>query len=101
MIATKDNLSRNHLNTDRFTVYLPEDCPTLKADVVVANILAGPLVELASTLTSHVKLNGKICLSGILKQQANDVMAAYSGIIDFDPIEEKDGWVRISGTKIA
>jgi len=45
LIATKDNLSRNHLNNHLFTVHLPADCPTLEVDLVLANILAGPLVD--------------------------------------------------------
>lgn len=100
LIATHDNLARNHLPKERFTVHLPQDCPSTQADIVIANILAGPLVELAETLLSHLKPGGKLCLSGILQSQAETIMAAYTHAIHFDPVAEKDGWVRLSGNKL-
>ena len=99
IIASQDNLQRNHLAADRFTIHLPEHCPNQTADIMVANILAGPLAELAYTLLALIKPQGRICLSGILNHQAQAVMDAYSHAIDFDPVEQKQGWVRLSGCK--
>lgn len=99
LLATQDNLQRNHLDKDRFTVHLPENCPSDPADIMLANILAGPLVELADTLIALIKPQGKICLSGILSQQAPVVMETYSDRIEFDPIAQKDEWVRLTGYK--
>lgn len=99
LIATQDNLQRNHLTADKFTVHLPQDCPKAPVDIMLANILAGPLVELADTLIALIKPQGKICLSGILAQQAQAVMDAYSDRIAFDPVATKDEWVRLSGRK--
>lgn len=97
--ASRDNASRNGIDPARFPVYLPTDMPQQPADVVVANILAGPLVSLAPQITALVKGGGRLALSGILAEQAEEVRAAYAGAFDLDPTAVKDGWVRISGVK--
>ncbi|MBQ1557209.1 MAG: 50S ribosomal protein L11 methyltransferase, partial [Pseudomonas sp.] len=68
--ASRDNASRNSIDPARFPVYLPADLPQQPADVVVANILAGPLVSLAPQITALVKSGGRLALSGILAEQA-------------------------------
>lgn len=97
--ASRDNASRNGIDPARFPVYLPADLPQQPADVVVANILAGPLVSLAPQITALVKDGGRLALSGILAEQAEEVRAAYASAFDLDPTAIKDGWVRISGVK--
>ncbi|VXC51705.1 methylase for 50S ribosomal subunit protein L11 [Pseudomonas sp. 8AS] len=97
--ASRDNASRNGIEPARFPVYLPADLPQQQADVVVANILAGPLVTLAPQITSLVKSGGRLALSGILAEQADEVRAAYQDAFNLDPTASKDGWVRISGVK--
>lgn len=97
--ASRDNAERNGIAPERFTLYLPEQLPQEPADVVVANILAGPLVSLAQQITALVKPGGWLALSCILAEQADEVRAAYSGAFDLDPTADKDGWVRISGVR--
>ena len=97
--ASRDNAERNGIAAERFPLYLPADLPAEQADVVVANILAGPLVALAPQIISLVKPGGRLALSGILAEQAEEVRAAYSADFDLDPTTEKDGWVRISGAR--
>ncbi|MDG9977940.1 50S ribosomal protein L11 methyltransferase [Ectopseudomonas oleovorans] len=97
--ASRDNASRNSIDPARFPVYLPADLPQQPADVVVANILAGPLVSLAPQITALVKSGGRLALSGILAEQAEEVRAAYASAFDLEPTAVKDGWVRISGVK--
>jgi ribosomal protein L11 methyltransferase len=99
LLATQDNLQRNHLAAERFTVHLPEHCPTTSVDIMIANILAGPLVALAPTLINLIKPQGKICLSGILSHQAQAVMDAYKHVIDFEPVAQQEEWVRLTGHK--
>jgi len=99
--ASRDNAGRNGIDPARFPVYLPADLPQQPAEVVVANILAGPLVSLAPQITALVKAGGRLALSGILAEQAEEVRAAYAGAFDLDPTAIKDGWVRISGVKRA
>ena len=97
--ASRDNASRNGIDPALFPVYLPADMPQQPADVVVANILAGPLVSLAPQITALVKAGGRLALSGILAEQAEEVRAAYADAFELDPTAEKDGWVRISGVR--
>ncbi|OLU25693.1 50S ribosomal protein L11 methyltransferase [Pseudomonas sp. PA27(2017)] len=97
--ASRDNAQRNGIADERFPVYLPADLPQEPADVVVANILAGPLVSLAPQITSLVKPGGRLALSGILAEQADEVRAAYAADFDLDPTAVQDGWVRISGVR--
>ena len=97
--ASRDNAQRNGIADERFPVYLPEDLPPQQADVVVANILAGPLVSLAPRITALVKSGGRLALSGILAEQAEEVRAAYADAFVLDPTAEQDGWVRITGVR--
>lgn len=95
--ASRDNAERNGVS-DKLSLYLVKDQPNnLKADVVVANILAGPLKELAAPITALVNPNGLLGLSGILASQAESVMAAYRPNFDLDPVTELDEWCRITG----
>lgn len=97
--ASRDNARRNKIVDEHFLVYLPEKMPKIMADVVLANILAGPLVELAPTLTQLTKPKGWLCLSGILEEQAQAVREAYKQSFDLQPTAVKDGWVRIVGQR--
>ena len=97
--ASRDNAGRNGIADQRLALYLPEQMPAMQADVLVANILAGPLVSLAPQLAGLVRPGGLLALSGILAEQGSDVAAAYADAFDLDPIAERDGWVRISGRR--
>ena len=97
--ASRDNAGRNNIPEGKFPLYLPQDLPQVQADVLVANILAGPLVSLAPQLSSLVKPGGRLALSGILAEQGEDVAAAYAKDFELDPIANRDGWVRISGRR--
>ena len=100
LIASKDNAARNKV-AEQIAVFSPETFPAGQFDVVVANILAGPLIELASKIAERINPKGLIALSGILKEQAEQVLEAYQPWIDFDPVEQQGDWVRISGQKRA
>ncbi|MBI6751896.1 50S ribosomal protein L11 methyltransferase [Pseudomonas syringae] len=97
--ASRDNAGRNNIAAERFPLYLPEDLPHQQADVLVANILAGPLVSLAPQLATLIRAGGRLALSGILAEQGEDVAAAYADSFDLDPIANRDGWVRITGRR--
>ncbi|MEY4590069.1 MAG: hypothetical protein RL497_2145 [Pseudomonadota bacterium] len=99
LIATQENAQRNGLSADQFPVVFPSACPRTAVDVLLANILAGPLVELAPELTQRVKPAGLLCLSGILHTQAQSVVDAYSAAFDFHPWRTHDEWVCLSATK--
>jgi ribosomal protein L11 methyltransferase len=96
--ASRANAERNNVS-DRLHLYLPKDQPTLKADVVVANILAGPLRELAPTITAFIAPNGLLALSGVLEEQAESLQQIYNQWCDMDPVAVQEEWVRLSGKK--
>ncbi|MEH6531398.1 MAG: 50S ribosomal protein L11 methyltransferase [Photobacterium frigidiphilum] len=97
--ASRDNAERNGVS-DKLELFLPKDQPTdVQADVVVANILAGPLRELSPVIKSLVKPGGKLAISGVLEIQAEDVSTYYSDELALDPVVARDEWCRISGCK--
>ncbi|MGM0630104.1 MAG: 50S ribosomal protein L11 methyltransferase [Pseudomonadota bacterium] len=99
LIATKDNAERNGVS-DKFDVFLPSEQPQTQVDLVLANVLAGPLRELSETILAFVKPGGQLVLSGILERQVNDVIAAYQPDIAFDtPVIDGD-WAMLSGTRV-
>ncbi|MBS9439627.1 50S ribosomal protein L11 methyltransferase [Photorhabdus noenieputensis] len=99
--ASRDNAERNGV-LERLTLYLAKDAPAdLESDVVIANILAGPLRELAPVIGALPKPGGLLGLSGILTNQAESVIQAYTDKFVIDPVAEQEEWCRISGTKIA
>ncbi len=75
--ATQSNCKLNNLN-DVIEIYLPEAFPQPKADLLIANILAAPLIELAPLFAKLVNSNGRLILSGILQDQIPTIEAAYN-----------------------
>jgi ribosomal protein L11 methyltransferase len=69
-------------------------------DVVVANILANPLLLLAPALAGRVRAGGRIVLSGILAPQAAEVVAAYRRWFKIGVWREDDGWVALAGRRV-
>lgn len=99
ILASTNNAVANGV-ADRLELFLAKDQPKdLVADVVVANILAGPLKELAPNIITLVKPQGDLGLSGILATQAESVCEAYAADFNLDPVEEKEEWCRITGVK--
>ena len=100
LVATSDNAQRNNIDPARIPVYLPDNTPLETVDIMLANILAGPLIELAPTLADLTKSQGLIALSGILAHQADAVIEAYAPWFDMHTVNQKDEWVRIDGVKL-
>lgn len=94
LIATRDNARLNGCET-RIVIGAPESLPALRVDVVLANILAGPLVSLAPALARVVVPGGSVVLSGILARQAPMVATAYEPWFERIATQERDGWTRI------
>jgi ribosomal protein L11 methyltransferase len=92
--ATQANAERNGVQIQTF---LPIDCPNITADLVIANILAGPLQSLAPTLVQLSKTHAEIVLSGILDSQAKEVSDVYQTWFNMQPPVQKGEWVRIVG----
>lgn len=98
LIATRDNAELNSvgngLHTHVHARSLPQDC-----DVLLANILSGPLVELAPALASRVKPGGRLVLAGLLATQADEVIAAYAPAFRLHPAASRDDWVLLAGLR--
>jgi ribosomal protein L11 methyltransferase len=97
LIATRDNAATNHV---QHLVQVRESAQGLKApvDVVIANILAGTLVELAPQLCAMLRAGGQLVLAGILKQQVHEVRAGFAPWMDLAVFAERDGWSALCGT---
>ncbi len=79
----------------------PECLPVLQVDLLLVNILARTIVEMAPRLIALVRMGGGIVLSGILVDQASDVLEAYRPWFDFDPPTVQEGWIRLTGIRRA
>ena len=99
LTATRDNALRNNV-PDVIQSLTPEQFKPRPVDVVLANILAGPLLELAPRLSATLKPGGSLVLSGILEEQADEVREAYAAWFSDLQVKVMDGWVRITGTKL-
>jgi ribosomal protein L11 methyltransferase len=97
VIASRDNAIANKVENTLF--YLPDDAPHSSYDLVVANILTNPLRILAPLLAKATRTGGQIVLSGILKEQAQDVMNIYQQWFDLNAPIFEDGWSCLSGRK--
>ena len=96
--ATQENARRNELAEETILTCLPEEVPQQQYDVVIANILSGPLVHLAPTILSYLKPQGRLALSGILADQGQVVAAAYQARLEQMQITPKEDWLRVEGT---
>ena len=99
--ATLDNSYRNNIAEGIITAYLPEALPKLSPDILIANILAEPLIDLSIKFADLVKPGGQIVLSGILEEQVTSLLSCYKRCFELDaPIIENE-WVLITGTRKA
>ncbi|MBK5929109.1 50S ribosomal protein L11 methyltransferase [Halochromatium salexigens] len=96
--ATLENATVNAV-ADRLSVHPPEQMPQEAADLLVANILAGPLLELAPTLARLTKPAGRLALSGILAHQAEAIGNAYGADFALEPAQQREDWILISGRR--
>jgi ribosomal protein L11 methyltransferase len=96
--ATKSNALKNKVE-DNIKTYLPEQFTPFKADIVLANILAKPLIDMAEQICALVISGGQLVLSGILHEQAESVINAYQHQIIFNPLVQQEDWIRLEGIK--
>jgi ribosomal protein L11 methyltransferase len=97
--ATRDNALKNAV-VDKVHVYLPEQFRAFEADIVLANILANPLLEFSAQISGLVKPGGLLALSGILQTQAAALSAAYAARFNMDEPSLREEWCRLDGRKI-
>ena len=102
VVASRDNAQRNDIDTDDFTVVMPDDGVIAQwddsADLMVANILAGPLVDLADQLIRLTASGGTILLTGVLEAQVPELIERYRSV-NLEVNQQRDGWVLLEGQK--
>ena len=100
LLASRNNVQRNGIQDHRLVTLLPEQIPAeAKADIMVANILAKPLIDLAPQLSKLTTGKGQLCLSGILCHQIDQVTAAYLQSFDFEPATHEGDWAQLAAVK--
>jgi len=104
IIATNDNADKNQVRA-QINALLPRQFDDQfgdnQTDLLLANILCNPILELAPKFATMVKPGGQIVLSGILAEQANQVIERYSEWFDLQPPAQQEDWVRIDGVRRA
>jgi ribosomal protein L11 methyltransferase len=98
LLATGQNAARNDV-LDHVQITSDPGVGGASADVLIANILAGPLVDLAPLLARCVRPGGRIALSGLLIEQAEAVAAAYAPWFDITMTGARDGWGLLAGCR--
>jgi ribosomal protein L11 methyltransferase len=96
VIVTRDNARANQVVVN---AALPEDLAAGRYDVLVANILAQPLIELATVLSTHAGEGARLALAGILESQADEVASAYSPYFTMSIGERDEGWALLAGVR--
>ena len=99
LLATEENALRNGVSNKILTGY-PDEYKDTKSDVLIANILANPLVDLKDQFMNLTIPQGRIVLSGIMDQQLNAVLDAYQELVEITRIEKKNNWCLVEGIKI-
>lgn len=98
LVATRDNALANGV-ADRVVVHADPGALPAAADVVLANILSGPLIELAPRLGALVRPGGSLVLAGLLASQADDVIAAYRPRVALRRAAQREGWQLLAGDR--
>ena len=100
ILATRENAARNGV-ADRLDVTTDPQLADAAADALVANILAGPLVELAPHIAAALRPGGDLALSGVLTGQVDSVTAAYRPWFDIALTATREDWGLIVGRRHA
>ena len=99
LTATDNNRAMNGLAVDRLLTSLPGEHDDTPADIVVANILSGPLQSLMPTLAALVRPGGQLVLSGVLSEQTEPLLERYAVHFDMQPPRQQDEWICVTGTR--
>lgn len=101
LLASRDNAQRNNIADNTLITCLPDEIPkNLLADVMVANILAAPLIQLAPGISNLTAAGGLLCISGLLESQINAVCEPYLDQFSFQAPTLESDWTQLSGLKV-
>lgn len=98
LTASRNNAMQNAV-TDCFSVYLPSELPAEPADVLLANILAGPLHELVGTLAKLIRPGGQLVIAGLLEHQTQTLIQTYTPQFVMQIFASREGWACLQGRK--
>ena len=101
LTACKSNMEVNAVTDTQIKVCLPAAAGETAVDLLMANILAGPLVDLAGQFAKLVNPGGKIVLSGILVSQLNDIQSVYRDFFALEPARQRGDWACIGGRRLS
>ncbi len=96
--ATADNARRNELE-ETILVSAPEQLRDAETDILVANILANPLQDLAPRFASLVRRDGLLAMAGILEEQVPSVLGAYASTFALTEVAQREGWAMLAGRR--
>jgi ribosomal protein L11 methyltransferase len=99
ILASESNRGLNGINATQMSVHLPGVAHHPQADVLVANILSGPLEQLTPVIAALVKPGGRLILSGVLSVQTTSLLDSYHPYFDMLPPVMRDEWVRVEGIR--
>lgn len=99
LASCRANLDINEIDPARVQICAPDALESTPVDLLLANILAGPLIELAPRFAALLRRGGRILLSGILKTQLKEIQSAYRPYFGLDPANYREDWVSIGGTR--
>lgn len=99
LIATRENAERNGIAADQIDIQLPPLAEGFHCDVILANILAEPLRQLAPLFATVLKPGGALVLSGLLAEQADELLARYQPWFDSLAVSQHEDWIRIDGKR--
>ena len=99
VMASHENANKNHCNDVINTIHSMDQDNSSRCDLLIANILANPIIELEPLFSGFLKSNGTILLSGIIKDQVEGVVNCYLKNFTDIKLANKDEWYRISATR--
>ena len=94
-------ISKKNRVTEKIEAMLPKDFPEIQAEVMMANILAGPLTELAPLFARLTAPDGLIVLSGVIESQHDEIIRAYQNDFDIALYLQQEEWICLSGRRKA
>jgi ribosomal protein L11 methyltransferase len=98
LVATRDNAQANGVNAQVRLHTCAESLPQ-EADILLSNILSGPLCELAPRFTALVRRGGDLVLAGLMEPEVSEVTHAYDACFDIRPFGQREGWVGLCGRR--
>lgn len=98
LLASHDNAERNGV-ADRLDIFLPQESPPSRHDLLVANILAGPLFKLAPLFAQSIRSGGAFALSGILGGQQDELLERYAEWFEDLKVRIREDWVLLHGVR--